>query len=149
MGVEKVSRQAVILLREQNPNLTLQEIGEEAPAVAGWGEPITRERVRQILTIAKKPTASSLQRRRAHCYQCGAPATKSSLFETTFQGKRVYRCYNCRRKVRKKRQRRKYVAKRCLLCREKFVVPWWRRRQKCCSVTCRLKKASLCRWADR
>ena len=59
MGVEKVSRQAIILLREEHPEFTLREIGEEAPKRGGWGEPVTRQRVQQILATAKKPTQGS------------------------------------------------------------------------------------------
>ena len=73
MGMEKVSPQAVILLRERHPEFTLQEIGVKAPDEAGWGEPITRERVRQILVNAGKPTANVPKKRRAkRCKFCHA-----------------------------------------------------------------------------
>ncbi|MEK7085015.1 MAG: hypothetical protein AAB904_00635 [Patescibacteria group bacterium] len=142
-GAKKVSHEAVIFLRKRNPQFTLQEIGEKARYVAGWGKPITRERVRQILARAGKTTASSPKRRSMYCHQCGASSRKKRLFATSLRGRRVWRCEACQTKRQKARYIKNHIEKRCPSCSKKFVVPWWQRKQKCCSGKCRSRWAIL------
>jgi len=89
-------RDKVISLRIENPDYTLQAIGD----VVG----VTRERVRQILKGAGLPTVSTIWQNRCECRVCGEYMGQSRV-------EVGWLCNSCERARNRTRMRRYYAEK--------------------------------------